>query len=320
VIVRNPQVRDHFLVLDRHESFGDYARAYGDAIAEHYENNGVVVVPHMPIAFDREFFRDLEIPPEWKKIGTANGIDRPVFVRRGQMLVFADDHPLVQRFGQSAVAVYAQEQIASFNAQLRHGLSLLFPRYFSMREGNITWRLTETVAEGLHFDVFQRGAPLTPVHKSLHRVKLFINIDDEPRKWRTSHDMPEALKAGRGLLPEELPDDVNVVCDVIDKFGLMKSLPGHAIAYPTMSAVFANGETVAHEVTYGRRVVGVELICQAEDMHAPQKLSHRCIGGWLRDAGYRVSQDATAIALKYAHMKGSYALLQAARKAAAPSS
>jgi len=318
MIERNPQVRDHFLVLDRHESFGDYARAYGDAIAEHYESNGVVVVPFMPIAFDREFFRELEVPPEWKKVGTADGIERPVFERRGRQLVFADDHPLVLRFGQSAVAVYAQEQIASFNAQLRHGLGQLFPRYFSLREGNVTWRLTETVAEGMHFDVFQRGAPLSPAHKTLHRVKFFINIDDEPRRWRTSCDMPAALVAGRGLLPGDLPDDVNVVCDVIDKFGLLKTLPAHSLAYPTMSAVFANGETLAHEVVYGRRVVAGEFTCLESDMLAPDKISHRCMPGWLRDAGYRVAPDATAIALKYAHMKGSYALLQEARSNAAP--
>jgi len=318
VIVRNPQLRDHFLVLDRHESFGEYARAYGDTIAEHYENNGVVVLPCMPIQFDREFIRGLEFPPQWKKIGTGNGIDRPVFVRRAGGLEFDGNHPLVQRFGQSETAIYAQEQIASFNAQLRRGLSQLFPRYFSMQEGNITWRLTETVEEGLHFDVFRGGVPLDPAGKSLHRVKLFINIDDEPRQWRTSHDMPAVLKAGRGVLPDELPDDVNVACDLIDKFGVLKALPAHELAYPTMSAVFANGETLAHEVVYGRRVVGVEFICRAEDMLAPQRLSHRCMGGWLREAGYRVTADAAAVAAKYAHMKGSYALIQAARKAAAP--
>jgi hypothetical protein len=319
MIVRNPRLRDHFLVLDRHESFGDYARAYGSAIAEHYENNGVIVIPFMPIAFDREFFQKLEFPPEWKKVGTANGIERPLVVRREGELAFAGDHPLVQRFGQTAIAIYAQEQIATFNAQLRQGLSLLFPRYFSLREGNITWRLTETVEEGMHFDVFRGGVPLDPEGKSLHRVKLFVNIDDEPRRWRTTCDMPAALKAGRGLLPDELPDDVNVVCDLIDKFGLLKTLPAHALAYPAMSAVIVNGETVAHEVVYGRRVVAGEFICLAKDMLSPHKLSHRCMPGWLRDAGYRVAAQAALIAAKYAHMKGSYALLQAARKIAAPS-
>jgi hypothetical protein len=273
----------------------------------------------MPISFDRDFFRELSFPPEWKKIGSVNGIDRSVLERRGGMIAFAGNHPLVQRFGQSVLSAYAQAQIASFNAQLRQGLSQLFPRYFSLQEGNITWRLTETAEEGMHFDVFRGGEALSGEFKSLHRVKLFINIDDEPRRWRTSHDMPEALKAGRGLLPEELADDVNVVCGVIDRFGLLKAQPAHTLEYPTMSAVFANGETLSHEVVYGRRVVGVEFICQARDMLAPQKLSHRCISGWLREAGYRVAADASQVAAKYADMKGSYALLQAARKGAAPS-
>ena len=318
MIVRHPQVRDHFLLLDRHESFGDYARAYGDALAEHYESNGVIVVPHVPIAFDREFFQGLRVPQEWKKIGTVNGIEQPLVVRSGGALAIAEDHPLIVGFGQSTVAIYAQEQIASFNAQLRHGLGQLFPRYFSLREGNITWRLTRTVEEGLHFDVFQGGAPLAPIGKSLHRVKLFINIDDEPRQWRTSHDMPTALRVGRGLLPEELPDDVNVVCDLIGKIGLLKTLPAHALAYPTMAAVIVNGETLAHEVVYGRRVVAGEFLCTGGDMLSPDKLSHRCLPGWLREAGYRVTADAAAIAAKYAHVKSSYAPDIAGRNGAAP--
>ena len=313
LIERNPALSDNFLVLDRRESFGDYARDYGDAIAEQYENRGVIVVPHVPIRFDLEFFQGLEFPPEMKKIGTANGLERSVVKRIDRKLTVDAEHPLVALFGNMSMAAYIQAQITSFDGQLRTGLAQLFPHYCSLAEGNITWRLTETVQEGLHLDVFDGGRPLSPHLKSLHRVKVFINIDTEPRRWRTSRDLPQLLRAGRDVLPVELPDDLNVVNDVLDKFGVLMDQPCHKVAYPTMSGVIVNAEVVAHEVVYGRRMVAAEFVCQRHDMLDPTRHTHAALAGWLNQAGYRIAADSAAIAARYANLKGSYQRILEAR-------
>src|SRR5204863_476495 len=88
---------------------------------------------------------------------------------------------------------------------LRTGLRILFPRYYSLQEGNITWRLTETSEEGLHLDYFDQGAPIRPDFKARHRVKIFINVDSEARRWRVSHDLPEALKRCRVAVRPRAP-------------------------------------------------------------------------------------------------------------------
>src|SRR5687768_4867749 len=95
MIKRNPSVPDHFMVLDRQPSFGDYARAYGDNLADAYENRRVIVVPFMPIEFDLELFQTLTFPPAWKKIGTNNGIEKPVYKRVGKDIVANEDQPLL---------------------------------------------------------------------------------------------------------------------------------------------------------------------------------------------------------------------------------
>ena len=317
MIERNPAVPDNFLVLERKETFGDYARAYGNALAEHHESHGVIVVPFMPIDCDLDFLQSISFPPEWKKIGTANGIEESIYERDGASLRVRQDHPFIQLGMGIEQACYLQSQIASFNAQLRRGLSVLFPAYHSLKEANITWRLTETIEEGMHFDVFGQGAPLGAEHKQVHRVKIFINIDSEPRRWRTSLDLPAVLDTCRDQLPMELPDDVNVVNDVIDKFGVLKNLPYHEFAYPTMSAVISNSEVIAHEVVYGRRVVGGEFLCDQRDMLDPGKLTHRCLRGWLEADEYSIAANPSAVAQRYAQMKGSYALIQEARAAQA---
>lgn len=317
MIRRNPTVPDHFLVLDRQSSFGEYARAYGDQLADHYENRGVIVVPHMPIDFDLEYFQMLTFPPAWKKIGTANGIEKPVFTRSGENFEVNQDNPLVALYKNPTHASYVQCQIASFNAQLRAGVRQLFPYYHSLQEANITWRLCETPEEGMHMDVFGNGIPVPGEFRALHRLKVFINIDTLPRRWRTSFDMARVLKAGRGTLPQALPNDVNVVSGVIDKFGVLKDLPYHEVDYPTMSAVFVNAEVVAHEVVYGRRMVAVEMFCDKRDMLDARLHTHECLPHWLKEAGYDIAADPAAVAAQYAKMKGSYQLLQDGRERAA---
>jgi hypothetical protein len=98
---------------------------------------------------------------------------------------------------------------------------------------------------------------------------------------------------------------------------VLGDLPYHEVEYPTMSAVIVNAEVVAHEVVYGRRMVAAELLCDKRDMLDPGRHSHECLPRWLKEAGYRIAPDAAAVAAKYAHMKGSYQLIQEARTGAA---
>lgn len=311
VIERDARVRDHFLVLEPHSTFGDYARAYGDAITEHYENRGVVVLPAMPIRFDLDFVRAITVPPQWKKIGTVHGIEKPVLKRADGGLVVNEAHPFIAHFRDFKLAAYLQAQVASFNTQLRHGLSLLLPHYRSLRTLNITWRLLETRQEGLHLDVFDKGAPTLPADR-IFRVKIFINIDAEARHWRTSHDVSGILAASRDRLPGDLPDDLNVVNDAIDRYGALDGQPSHAVRYPAMSAVLVNAEVVSHEVVYGRRMIAGEFAVEPCDMLDPGKLPHACVRRWLEDSGYAIAPDAAAVQARQGHLVGSYQRAQAA--------
>ena len=119
MIERDARLPDYFLVLERKDSFGEYARAHGDRLAEHYENLGVIVVPYMPIDFDLEFCQHVSFPRGWKKIGTLNGIERPVVRRGPNGLEVASEHPFVAHFGELSTAIYLQAQVARFNSQLR---------------------------------------------------------------------------------------------------------------------------------------------------------------------------------------------------------
>jgi len=307
MIERHPDVPDPFLVLEPMPTVGDYARAYGDRLAEHYENLGVIVVPRLPIEFDLEMMQQLAFPPQWKKVGTLNGIEQPVIVRNGNQIAPDANHPLVAILGEVPRAVYVQSQIASFDGQLRLALRTLFPRYYSLgKVVNITWRLTETRDEGMHLDVFDQGRPMSAKLRTQHRVKIFVNIDSEPREWRVSYTVPELLKRCRDQLPDALPDDLNVLNNVLDKIGVLDELPAHQVAFPTLSAVIVNAEAVAHEVVYGRRMVAGEFVCDSADMLDPARHTHACLARWLDDARLGIADDPARVANEYADLIGSY--------------
>jgi hypothetical protein len=279
------------MVLERRERINEYYTAYGDDIARHYENNGVVVFPYFPLQFDLQLFQAMTMPEAFKKLGVATGLEQPVLVRSGEEIKVNSDHVLFKLTGNPNLSIYLQSQIMSVNWQIRLALKALFPRYTSLTEGNITWRLTEAQNEGLHVDGFGSGKPFGAGARKSHRIKLFINIDSAPRQWHTSLDLPSALKAVAAKLPKAMPDNINTVNGIIGLSGVLRTLPAHKISFPTLSAVLANGELLCHEIVHGRRMIAAEYTCPYTEMLQPDKHPFPRLADWLRDAGIQVTDD-----------------------------
>ena len=279
MITKHPDLPDYFWVLDPLPSFRAYADAYGDQIAEHYENNGVIVMT-VPITFDIGFFQDLTFPPAWKKIG-KRGLEQPVLIFKDGRVQTDPSHPLVAASaGNELVGVYIQNQISSFNWQLRLGVQVLFPRY-RFRGDEITWRLTPTGPEGLHFDVGDADLEERKV-RNRHLVKVFINIDSEPRHWRMSRTLPDAIAALSDALPSSV--DLYAVNRSLNASTLLQTMPAHEVRYPAMTAVICNGITVSHEIVSGRRVVGGEFACPTDNMLDPTKHPAHMLPAWIEKA------------------------------------
>jgi hypothetical protein len=293
MIRKNASVPDNFFELREMESIQAYAMAYGDQIAKRYEDLDIVYFPRFPLDIDADFFRVMQVPAQFKKVGTVNGLDKPILIRNADKVMFDHTHVLHQIFGDRMIAAYAQTQIRSVNDQIRRGLHLLFPRYASLTEANITWRLTETIEEPMHIDGFLGGKPTPPQIKGrYHRVKLFINIDSEPRKWWTSYTMPETLKRYRGQLPASLPDDADQVACAIAERKFLWQAPHHEIDIPPMGAVMGEAQGLSHAVRYGRRMIAAEFMCLAEHMLDPSKQCQAKLKGWLGDANIGIADAA----------------------------
>lgn len=292
-IRRNPALPDNIFELAPQHSIGDYARVYGDEITRRYEDLNIIYFPYFPLKLDLEFLHSLTFPPQLKKLGTRSGIEKPLFARDGTSFSVDADNILLKAFGGVApLAGYFQHQVMSGNGQLRQALRTLLPRYYSLSEGNITWRMCETIKEGMHVDGFGQGKPTLPEEKGrLHRIKLFVNIDFEPRKWWTSYTMPEMLKRYADRLPPAVADDSDMLAYRIGGVGFLHDAPYHEIDIPPLGAVMGEASAIAHAVRFGRRMIACEFFCLSSDMMDPAKQPQNAVKGWLADAGIGIDPN-----------------------------
>jgi hypothetical protein len=173
-INRSADVDDYFVVLDQHQTALEYQEAYGDSIAEAYEDQKLIILPSLGIDADLDFLNALNFPPQFKKISSGDSVGESLMRREGKRLFRDPDHPINMIIEDQGLATYANHQIASIFAQLRLAVRQLFPAYRSLREGALTWRFTETRDEIMHYDAFETESRF---YCREHRVKFFINLD-----------------------------------------------------------------------------------------------------------------------------------------------
>lgn len=139
----------------------------------------------------------------------------------------------------------------------------------------------------MHFDAYVSGAPYADQHKK-HRLKFFINLDTEPRRWNTSLTLPEALKFSANKFHEPIANDLNIVCAATHEFGCLEGAGVHTLGYPTLSCVIGNAEAISHAVLYRRRMIAGEFMIETRDMLDPKKSTHAQLGSWLDAAGIEI--------------------------------
>jgi hypothetical protein len=256
---KHPYVPDNIVVLDPQESIAGYQAAYGDQIARWYEQDKVILFPSFPVPADLDYLAQVSLPEDFKKIGLVSGICQPlVSCWSAETKDFVIKNRLFETGLPPVEVIYLHQQICQIFQHLMDHVPKLFPRYrFMENAGNITFRFCPTRDEGMHIDSF-------PGTSRIHRVKLFVNFDTEPRQWRVSCSSFDLIQRLRRQLPDPLPDNMNEVNRLLN--GLIAEVPAHEVHFPRLSCVLANGETVAHQVVYGNRMVAFEWRVDPETM------------------------------------------------------
>ncbi|MEO5694200.1 MAG: hypothetical protein ABIQ72_13825 [Usitatibacter sp.] len=251
---------------------------------EHYEGHGALLLENAGLDYDAEFIHRLSFPPEWKKFGTVNDLTVPP-------VVFADggfkrtQNPLGLMIKEDAMLLKTYSELLRLELGFKLLIMELFPAYRQIHWVNCTFRFTRTENEPLHVDVFNAGRPFAEELK-LPRLKFFMNVDSEPRVWNVGPSLKDVLRFSAGALGDSLPADVNQVCDIINKSGILANFPTVRVEIPPRGIVFANGATIVHQVIFGQRMVALEAQMPRWNVAASE---WDCIGDWITQAGYRAS-------------------------------
>ena len=253
--------------------------------ADHYASDGAIVLEDSGIDFDQAFVHRLTFPPNWKKVGTVNAMTVPPIVyvdgafRRTQ-------NPLCGMIKEDWMLLKTYSELLRLELGFKLLVADLFPRYRNVMWGNCTFRFTKTENEGPHVDVFNEGKPI-PAARRLPRLKFFLNVDSQPRVWNVGPTLEDVLKHSDGALGRSLPNDVNVLCNLVNKSGFLEKCPYTRVEIPPRGIVFANGATVVHQVLFGQRMVALEGFVPPQ--HAGESEWDK-LDGWIRAAGYEVER------------------------------
>jgi FkbM family methyltransferase len=269
-LCRHPDLEDYFVELD--PSDPDAAAR----VVELYEAGKVVVLRDCRLDCDHEFLSRLAFPPEpgLKKFKSQRFLRDPQAKRAGvenALLerVFAGSRRELERF---------RGQVAAVNAQLLALCRRFFPDYEILGD-SITWRMSPTLNENLHVDVYKEDLPD-------HHLRLFVNLDAAHRIWHTSFTLEQLLRDRLGMLaPEFLRDappgrlghDLNfAVFGGMDAAG-QDGQPRHFAAFAPGEIWLVDSRQVSHQVVYGQRAVSTDFAIAARSMRDPARHYHALI-------------------------------------------
>ena len=249
----------------------------------HYENDGAILLADCGFEFDAEFHQNLTFPRKWKKIGSLNSIMKtPVRVMNGSFV--KTENPLWNTVDDERMMLFMYSEFLKIELSFKNLVGKVFPGYGSVNWGNCTFRYTPTRTEDIHFDVFHEGKPF-PISLHIPRVKLFLNVDAEPRIWNVGPRLRDVLRYAGHRLPTPIFTDINVLSMAINKSGILEDCPLQKIEIPQRGVIFANGSTVVHQVVYGNRAVGLEGHLPLESLYSADANEWENVAWWIRNAG-----------------------------------
>ncbi len=178
-------------------------------------------------------------------------------------LVFSGDEGKLRYFG---------EQVALVNRQINEVAATLFPSYRLLTRP-ITWRLTETVNENLHVDVYNDDLPD-------HHLRMFLNLDVTPRIWHTSYTLEWMLQHKLHLLapdfvrtatPGRICHDLNFAVFGGFETAGREGAPKHIAFFEPGELWLVDSRKVSHQIFYGRKALSTDFAVEVASMVDPSK-------------------------------------------------
>lgn len=252
-------------------------------IARAYENGQAILLKGLTPDFDRKFVAQVDVSAvaRLKKLKSvavaahherlAAGGDRMAASPPANSPAAQYESLLSEVFGGDGGRFdYFVQQMRIVNTFLEDCAARIFPTYRYVSTP-ITWRLSTTINENLHLDVYNDDLPD-------HHVRMFVNLDDTHRIWHTSHRLdwllehhlrdlePEFVRnASAGRICHALNFKVFGGFDVAGREGADK----HICFFEPGEVWLVDSRKVSHQIFYGRRAVSTDYQVDPTSMLDP---------------------------------------------------
>ena len=284
----NPRVADRFVHLDWRDEKED-PEGFRTALVRHYEAGDVLILRNAPFAIDLELLSKVSLPTgkQFQKLSDKTFQLTSFFradPRKVYRAAFGSDVMLYLRF---------RREVDRVSACLRDFARDVFRPYRFLKQG-VSWRFTKSTKEGLHVDYFRND-------EDLQYVRIFINVDQQPRVWTLSHSLEELIHrhydaAGLGELPADAPS--NAICSRLNKrvFNPMNKLaPGtmehHVVRFAPGDVWLCETRLNSHEIYAGHRMVATGFYVDPTSMLTPAERVDARVRRALETAGGIVSES-----------------------------
>ena len=254
ILYPHKDVENYFVTLD----FPPTATSQLQNVVKLYEAGKVILLNGARIEFDQKFFDSVQFPKGQKDLEKFKS-NR--FVDEYFSKMETPPELLDSCFrGDLGRLRYFAEQVRSVNQQVRAIADRLFTNYRYLNN-SITWRLTETLNENLHVDVYREDLPN-------HHLRIFVNLDSIHRIWHTSFSLEYILANYLCLLDPDFVRSATPgrICRELNMavFGGWESAgregrPKHISFFEPGEVWVVDSRKVSHQIFYGRRAVSTEF-------------------------------------------------------------
>ena len=155
-----------------------------------------------------------------------------------------------------------QNIIINIYQDVKRYVKICFPNYV-IRDENWTWRLTKTDKEEMHLDSYSGQ------NNDYQNVRIFINLDKEPRIWRTSHDFKVFYDFYK-LDENEKTKHPNEINSYLNKKICWQALQYHEFHFQQFAMWMVNSQMVSHQGYYGNKLAAYTFRIDQESMLDPR--------------------------------------------------
>lgn len=239
----------------------EFVDPYDTSICEKFEDQKLLIMENFPLDLEFDFLRSFfpDNPTMGHEIALGEQLEEPITDNYNNHILseFCPDINDGKRF---------QKNVSSAHKQIEKYIGKAFPNYVITKHIP-TWRYNAEQILEMHFDIYNKP--------NAFWIRLFFNLDDQPRIWRTSYDTQAAFNIAkdRGELSELKNNKTrkNFNQKLNEMLFDSTSFPYHEIHFAPNTAWLVNSQNVAHQLVFGRKMILFTYELKEKSMLDPNK-------------------------------------------------